>query len=170
MSPTPLATPCRRHRFRPATSSALARKTRDPALRPGPCGKGRGGAYAALHEVWVRAVAALKVFYAVAARMDSLRRGERAKRGVTFLALSSLSSLLRSSFDVERDLDLFADEDAAGLEGGVPVEAVVLAVEGRRRGEADDLRAEGRGATASLLGVDRDLAGDAVHRQVAGDF
>src|SRR5918995_304806 len=134
MGPTPLATPCRRHRFPPATSSALARKTRDPALRPGPCGKGRG---------------------------------ERAKRGVTFLALSSLSSLLRSSFDVERDLDLFADEDAAGLEGGVPVEAVVLAVEGRRRGEADDLRAEGRGATASLLGVERELAGEAVHLQVS---
>ena len=71
--------------------------------------------------------------------------------------------------DVELELDLLGDEDAAGLERGVPGQAPVLAVEGGRALEADAQVAEGVLGRAGLLEGDGDGLGDALDGQVAGD-
>src|SRR6478672_10520363 len=71
--------------------------------------------------------------------------------------------------DVELELDLLADEHAAGLERGVPGQAPVLAVDGGRALEADAQVAEGVTGRAGGLELDGDRLGDALHGQVAGD-
>src|SRR6187402_213731 len=71
--------------------------------------------------------------------------------------------------DVELELDLLGDEDAAGLERGVPGEAPVLAVDGGLALEADAGVAERVHGGAGLLELDRDGLGDVLDGQVAGD-
>src|SRR4051794_21743242 len=72
--------------------------------------------------------------------------------------------------DLELEDDLVADQDAAGLERGVPGDAVVLAADGDRAVEADALVAERvlRGA------LERERDGDRLRHvldgQVAGDL
>src|SRR3954451_9166817 len=71
--------------------------------------------------------------------------------------------------EVEEDLDLLADEHAAGLEGLVPVEAEVRALD-----LADDLETDAGVAPRILVNALRDaleddLARGAANRQVTGD-
>ena len=65
-------------------------------------------------------------------------------------------------------VDLLADQHAAGLEGGVPGEAPVLAVHDDRTLEADAAVAEGVGGRATEAEGDRDGVGDALDGQVTG--
>ena len=71
--------------------------------------------------------------------------------------------------DVELELDLLGDEDAAGLERGVPGQAPVLAVDGGATLEADAQVAERVLGGTGLLEDDRDGLGDVLDGQVAGD-
>src|SRR4051812_12072550 len=71
--------------------------------------------------------------------------------------------------DVELELDLVGDEDAAGLERGVPGQAPVLAVQRGAALEADPQVAEGVARRAGGLEDDREGLGLALDRQVAGD-
>src|SRR4051794_14969966 len=71
--------------------------------------------------------------------------------------------------DVELELDLVRDEDATGLEGGVPADAPVLAVDGRGALEPGADVAEGVLRGAGGLEDDGDRLGDALDGQVAGD-
>ena len=71
--------------------------------------------------------------------------------------------------DLELEDDLLADEDAAGFERGVPVDAPVLAVDRGGALEADALVAVGIDGGAGVLEVDGDRLGDALDGQVAGD-
>src|SRR4051812_37233188 len=71
--------------------------------------------------------------------------------------------------DVELELDLVGDEDAAGLERGVPGQAPVLAVQRGAALEADAQVAEGVARRAGGLEDDREGLGLALDRQVAGD-
>src|SRR5687768_3568865 len=71
--------------------------------------------------------------------------------------------------DLELERDLVADQDAAGLERGVPGDAPVLAVDDDRALEADALVAERVGGRALEGEVDRDGAGDALDGEVALD-
>src|SRR3954464_5725996 len=71
--------------------------------------------------------------------------------------------------EVEEDLDLLADEHAAGLEGLVPVEAELGALD-----LADDLEADAGVAPRVLVdalrdALEDDLAGGAADGQVTGD-
>src|SRR3546814_14733260 len=71
--------------------------------------------------------------------------------------------------DLELEGDLLADEHAAGFEGGVPVDAPVLAVDLGGALEADAgvvVRVDG---AAAVLEVDGDGLGDALDGQVTGD-
>ena len=61
------------------------------------------------------------------------------------------SVLLQRALQVERDRDVLADEHAAGLEGGVPGEAEVLAVDDRLGGRAGLVVAPRVGAEAAEL-------------------
>src|SRR5207245_7461764 len=70
--------------------------------------------------------------------------------------------------DVEEELDGVADEDVAGLEHPVPGEAVVRAVELPAQSKRDPFAAVGGEAGAVELAVERDRAGDALDRQLAG--
>src|SRR5690349_1060632 len=71
--------------------------------------------------------------------------------------------------DVELELDLLGDEDAAGLESGVPGQAPVLAVDGDGALEADPDVAERVLGGAGLLERDGHGLGDTLDGQVAGD-
>src|SRR4051794_32351146 len=71
--------------------------------------------------------------------------------------------------DVELEFDLVGDEDAAGLERGVPGQAPVLAVQRGAALEADAQVAEGVARRAGGLEDDREGLGLALDRQVAGD-
>ena len=66
-------------------------------------------------------------------------------------------------------VDLLADEHAAGFEGGVPVDAPVLAVDGGLALEPDALVAVGVDGGAGVLEVDGHGLGDALDGEVAGD-
>src|SRR3954464_15143565 len=71
--------------------------------------------------------------------------------------------------EVEEDLDLLADEHAAGLEGLVPVEAEVAALD-----LADDLEADAGVAPRVLVdalrdALEHDFLGGAADREVTGD-
>ena len=73
--------------------------------------------------------------------------------------------------DLELEGDLVADQHAAGLERGVPVDAVVLAVD-RRREPSKPTRWLPNGSVARALELegDADRLGDALDGQVAGDL
>src|SRR5437868_10460820 len=72
-------------------------------------------------------------------------------------------------FDLDVDFDLLSDEDTAGLERHIPMQAEVLAVDGRRGAEA------GAVAAPRILGaseaLDLQLYGprDPVDREIARD-
>ncbi len=70
--------------------------------------------------------------------------------------------------DLELECDFVTDQDAAGLERGVPGDAVVLPVDDRRALEADAQVAERVGGRTLELERDRDRVGDAPDGQVAG--
>jgi hypothetical protein len=71
--------------------------------------------------------------------------------------------------DVEVEGDLVADHDAAGVQGGVPGDAPVLAVDLGLALEPDPVVAERVGGRAGVLEVERDRLGDAPDGQVARD-
>src|SRR5688500_14942002 len=71
--------------------------------------------------------------------------------------------------DVELELDLVGDEDAAGLERGVPGEAPVLAVDGDLALEAHAGVAERVDGRAGLLELDGDRLRHVLDGEVAGD-
>src|SRR5690349_11607731 len=71
--------------------------------------------------------------------------------------------------DVELELDLLGDEDAAGLERGVPGEAPVLAVDAGAALEADAQVAERVAGRAGRLEGDRDRLGLPLDGQLTGD-
>src|SRR4051794_29900003 len=71
--------------------------------------------------------------------------------------------------DLELQGDLVADQDAAGLERGVPGDAPVLAVDDQRTLEADALVAERVDRRALEGEVHGHRAADALDREVAGD-
>src|SRR5262245_58944868 len=70
---------------------------------------------------------------------------------------------------LQLDVDAIADEDAAGLEQLVPVQAEVLPVEGRRRRESETFVAPWILRAAAVLDVERHLARDVADRQVPDD-
>src|SRR5215212_4537502 len=72
--------------------------------------------------------------------------------------------------DLELEDDLVADEDAAGLERGVPGDAVVLAADRDRALEADALVAERVLSGALELEGHRDPVRHVLDGQVAGDL
>ena len=79
-------------------------------------------------------------------------------------------NLRLDELDVEGDVDVFADQDAAGLEGRVPAQAEVLAVDLGGGGEADAGVAPGVFAgRAGAFDGEGDGLGDAMEGQVAGD-
>src|SRR4029078_13124274 len=71
--------------------------------------------------------------------------------------------------DVDLELDLVRDQEAAGLERGVPGQAPLLAVQGGAALEAEAGVAERGLGGAGQLEVDRDRLGDVLDGQVAGD-
>src|SRR4051812_8654189 len=71
--------------------------------------------------------------------------------------------------DVEVQLDLVGDQDAAGLQRGVPGEAPLGTQDLRLALEADALVAEGVLGRTVELQVDAERLGGAEDRQVAGD-
>src|SRR4051812_3210455 len=80
-----------------------------------------------------------------------------------------LSELRLHRREVEEDLDLLADEHAAGLQRLVPVEAEVAALD-----LADDLEPDAGVAPRVLVdalrnALEDDLAGGAADREVTGD-
>src|ERR1019366_9959312 len=78
-------------------------------------------------------------------------------------------TLLRlHSVEVDVDRHVVAEEDAAVVERFVPVDAVVLAVDGRGQGEAGALVAPRVFAEAAKLDREGDVLRHTVHRQVAG--
>src|SRR5207244_8714355 len=78
-----------------------------------------------------------------------------------------LCSALLDGLDLEQDLDRVADQDATRLQGYVPVEAEIAAVDRGLGGEPSHLQAPGIGAPAVDGRVQHDLAGGAANRQVA---
>src|SRR5690606_7473062 len=98
-------------------------------------------------------------------------RSSRGKAPVAELATGAegWSSGLLDRRDVELEVDLLAHEDAAGLQGGVPVHAPVLAVDGGLALEADALVAERVDGRAGVGEVDRDGLGRALDGEVTGD-
>src|SRR5690606_10618976 len=84
------------------------------------------------------------------------RRREARTRAWARAAGSGLLGLARGrdGRDLERDPDLVADEDATGLEGGVPGEAVLLAGDLGSGGEADAGVAERVGGRAVVLDLE----------------
>src|SRR5699024_2045081 len=71
--------------------------------------------------------------------------------------------------DLEVEGDLLRDEDATGLEGGVPGQAPVLTVDRGDGGEAGADVAEGGLGGAVVGGLEDDLLGDALDGQVADE-
>src|ERR1700688_1348173 len=81
-----------------------------------------------------------------------------------------LSRLVLPELAVDLELDLLADEQAATTEGNVPVEPPVGAGDGPGQRAADldvAVRVNGR---ATVLVIERDLAGDAFDLKVARDL
>src|SRR4051794_2058138 len=77
--------------------------------------------------------------------------------------------LLLDGGDLELEDDLLADEDAAGLEGGVPADAPVLAVDRHVALEAHAAVAPRVDGGSGVLEVEGDRLGDALDAQIAGD-
>src|SRR5262249_40494156 len=78
--------------------------------------------------------------------------------------------LLRDPIDVERDLDLVADQDATPLHGFVPLHAEVPAV--HRGGGAESITHASPGilALSEELRLESDILGYSMHRERAGDL
>src|SRR5688572_1868938 len=74
-----------------------------------------------------------------------------------------------NGLDLQLDLDLVADQQAAGLEHLVPPQAEVLAIDRRPGRERHALVAPRILALAAVLDVERHLAGDAADREIAED-
>src|SRR6478752_6349715 len=72
--------------------------------------------------------------------------------------------------DIHFELDLVADQPAAGLEGDVPVEAPVLAIDLGLGAETGPSRAVHPGVEAEELDVEVDRLGDVLDRHVGGDY
>src|SRR5689334_12163244 len=70
--------------------------------------------------------------------------------------------------DVELEDDLLADEDATGLERGVPLDAPVTTVDGRAALEAGAQVAERVACGAGVLPGDRHRLGDILEGEVPG--
>jgi hypothetical protein len=77
---------------------------------------------------------------------------------------------LFDGLDLNFQLDLIADQDAAAFEGGVPVQAEVTSVELRLAGEAGDGLSVGRDADAVEGHVERNFAGLIADGQVADEL
>src|SRR5881227_474562 len=77
--------------------------------------------------------------------------------------------LLALRLDVELDAHALADEEAARLQGLVPRQAPVLAVDLGAGREAEPLVAPRRGLGAVELHIEHDRPGHALDREVAGD-
>src|SRR5690349_21828089 len=92
---------------------------------------------------------------------SSIPSTARALRARTGLALAA-------RLDVDLELELVADGEAAGVERHVEGYAPFLAVEAAGRLEADDLGALRVLAPAGQFDVEGDRVADAAHRQVAG--
>ena len=75
---------------------------------------------------------------------------------------------LGDGLDVDLDVDVLADEDAAGLERLVPLQPEVPAIDPRLRREGHALVAPGVLAAAELFDVELHGLGHPVDRQVAG--
>src|SRR5690606_39851537 len=78
-----------------------------------------------------------------------------------------LRSVLLDGLDLEAQLDVVADQEAAALERDVPGQAEVLAGDLAGGGEAGAEHAVGAVGRAVVLDGQLDRAGDAVDRQVA---
>src|SRR4029077_12975297 len=76
-----------------------------------------------------------------------------------------LLRLLR--FEIHVDRHVIAQKEAAVVEGLVPVDSVVLAIDDGRQREAGALVAPGIFAEAAELDRDGDVLGHATHRQIA---
>src|SRR5688500_100012 len=76
---------------------------------------------------------------------------------------------LAHTLGTDLDLDLLADEHAAGLERLVPRDAELFAVDLGGRAEPDDLLAPRALRVPLELDVELDLAGDVANRQVADE-
>src|SRR5437868_7346326 len=83
--------------------------------------------------------------------------------------LGGLLGGLLDGFDFQGEVDFFADQEAAGLEGLVPFQAEVPAVDAGGGVEAGALAAPGILAAALEGGVEDDGPGHSVEGQVAGD-
>src|SRR5580692_6323245 len=79
----------------------------------------------------------------------------------------SISGLRLDGFDLDLDVDLFTDEHTARLEGLVPLEAPVRAVDRRPADEAYARVAPGVLAASRLFHVEHGLLGHAVDGEVA---
>src|SRR6478672_9737112 len=71
--------------------------------------------------------------------------------------------------DVDFELDLVADQPAAGLEGDVPVETPVLAIDLGLGVETCPARAVHANVEAEELDIEVDRLGDILDRHVGGD-
>lgn len=77
--------------------------------------------------------------------------------------------VLTDAFNVDADLDVVAYQEASRLQGRVPVQIEVLAVDGGRRAEADALSTPGVRALTRELSVHGNLFGNAVDGEIADD-
>src|SRR6266700_6526076 len=78
--------------------------------------------------------------------------------------------LLLDGLDLDFEADLPGEQPAAGLQGRVPVEAPVLAVDLGEGGETGTDATPGVGAGAEELEVEGDWAGNVLEGQIAGKF
>src|SRR5437868_12702311 len=83
------------------------------------------------------------------------------------LALRCRASRLTNGLDIERELDFVADQETAGLEHLVPVEAEQLAIDRAARCERDALIAPRVCCGAEILDREGDVVGDAADRELA---
>src|SRR5579875_3961205 len=76
---------------------------------------------------------------------------------------------LLDRLDFERNLDSVTDQDSAGLQGDVPVESEVLAVDLGRGGGTDDVLAVRRDAETVQFHIEDDRFGHPMQGKVAVD-
>ena len=85
-------------------------------------------------------------------------------------AVRDLGVLLKDRFEFDRNLDLIADDESAGLERNVVGQTVILAIDACFSAYGDDLRAPRRGVATIVGGLEDDWAGHVPDRQIASDF
>ena len=86
---------------------------------------------------------------------------------IVAIVAARLLGRLPDGLDLQVDPDLVAHQHAARLEGRVPVQAVVLAVDPRPCAEARHLEAEGAPAGAQVLALQRHAQRDATGGQLS---